>query len=166
MIIYIRIIVIVLLAMISGIIIIAAITVSGYGTVDFDDVSSITPYSEVVGLIVTSKETVILHGWTEADHTVETPVFYSFSLSPGINNRFVKSRTTIPAGLRLEIVAVEKCENCYLDFKPRIKFRVNPRNLKTDHDLPIYLNDSFLVEEWGGNNEPNTYDYSVFSVDS
>ncbi|RTR38632.1 hypothetical protein EKG38_13465 [Shewanella canadensis] len=152
--------------MISGIIIIAAITVSGYGTVDFDDVSTITPYSEVVGLIVTSKEKVILHGWTEADHTVEHPVFYSFSLPPGTDNRFVKSRTTIPAGLRLEIVAVEKCKNCYLDLKPRIKFRVNPRNLKTDHDLPIYLNDSFLVEEWGENNEPITYDYSVFLVGS
>ncbi|WP_246033164.1 hypothetical protein [Shewanella canadensis] len=164
--IFIRIIVIALVAMISGIIIIAAITVSGYGTVDFDDVSTITPYSEVVGLIVTSKEKVILHGWTEADHTVEHPVFYSFSLPPGTDNRFVKSRTTIPAGLRLEIVAVEKCKNCYLDLKPRIKFRVNPRNLKTDHDLPIYLNDSFLVEEWGENNEPITYDYSVFLVGS
>jgi len=158
-----RIIVIALVAMISGIIIIAAITVSGYGTVDFDDVSTITPYSEVVGLIVTSKEKVILHGWTEADHTVENPVFYSFSLPPGTDNRFVKSRTTIPAGLRLQIIAVEKCKNCYLDFKPRIKFRVNPRNLKTVHELPIYLDDSFLVEEWGENNEPITYDYNVFA---
>ncbi len=109
---------------------------------------------------------VIIHGWTEADHTVKKPVFYSFSLPPGSGNRFVKSRTSVPAGLKLTIVAVERCTNCFLDFEPRLKFRVIPQNLKTDHELPIYLNDSFLVQEWGQDNEPIIYDYRVFAVGS
>jgi hypothetical protein len=141
-------------------------TLSCCGTVDFEDVSNIKPYSEVVGLVVVSKEKVILHGWTEEDFTVKNPIFYSFSLPPGTGNRFVKSRTHAPIGLQLEIVAIERCTDCYLDFKPRIKFRVVPRNLKTEHDLPIYLDDSFLIQEWGKNNEPIIYDYSVFTVGS
>jgi hypothetical protein len=141
-------------------------TLPGCGTVSFEDVNSIKPYSQMVGMVLTSKEGVILHGWTEEDHAVKSPVFYSFSLPPGTANRFVKSRTTVPAGLKLEIVAVEKCIDCYLDFKPRIKFRVTTKKLDTKHQLPIYLDDSLLVKEWGKNNEPITYDYSVFAVGS
>jgi len=148
------------------ILIITMTTVSGCGTVSFEDVSNIKPYSEVVRLVLTSNKEVILHGWTEEDHTVKNPVFYSFSLPPGTANRFVKSRTNVPAGLKVEIVAVERCTDCYLDFEPRIKFKVILINLKTDHELPIYLTDSFLVKDWGQDNEPTMYDYSVFAVDS
>lgn len=140
--------------------------VSGCGNVSFQDVSNIKPYSEVVGLVLTSKEEVILHGWAEEDHTVKNPVFYSFSLPPGTANRFVKSRTNVPAGLKLEIITVEKCTDCYLDLKPRIKFKVAPQNLKTDHELPMYLDDSFLIQNWGKGNEPVVYDYGIFTVGS
>lgn len=138
---------------------------SGYGTVSFEDVSNIKPYSEVVGLGVTSKEEVIIHGWTEGDSTVKNPVFYSFSLPPGTGNRFVKYRAAVPVGLKLTIVAVERCTNCFLAFEPKLQFRVILQNLKTDHELPIYLDDSFLVQEWGQDNEPTIYDHSVFAVD-
>lgn len=151
---------------ILGFIIITIIALSGYGTVSFDDVSSVKPYSEVMGSIVTSKKELILHGWTEEDFTVKNPIFYSFSLPPGTDNRFVKSRSTVPAGLKLEIVAVEKCKNCYLDFGQRIKFKVKLQNLKTDHELPVYLDDSFLIQDWGNNKERITYDYTVFESDS
>jgi hypothetical protein len=148
------------------ILIITIATVTGCGNVSFEDVSNIKPYSEVVGLVLTSNEEVILHGWTEEDHTVKYPVFYSFSLPPGTANRFVKSRTNIPAGLKLEIVAVERCTDCYLDFEPRIIFRVIPQNIKTDHELPIYLKDSFAVKAWGQDNDPVKYDYSIFTFGS
>lgn len=149
-----------------SILIILVAALSGCGTVSFEDVSSIKPYSQLVGMVLTSKEEVILHGWTEEDHTVKNPVFYSFSLPPGTSNRFVKSRTTVPAGLKLKIVAVEKCIDCYLDFEPRIKFRVSTKDLETKHQLPIFLDDSFLIKDWGKNNEPITYDYIVFAVGS
>lgn len=139
---------------------------SGYGTSSFEDVSNVKPYSEAVGLVVTSKEELIIHGWTEADHTVKKPVVYSFSLPPGTANRFVKSRAAVPAGLKLTIAAVERCTNCFLNFGPILQFRVIPQNLKTDHELPIYLYDSLLVQEWGQDNEPTIYNNSVFAVGS
>jgi len=87
-------------------------------------------------------------------------------LPPGTSNRFVKSRISVPAGLKVEIVAVERCTDCYLDFESRIKFKVVPQNMRTDHELPIYLDDSFLVQEWGQDSEPTSYDYSVFAIGS
>jgi hypothetical protein len=139
---------------------------TGCGTVKFKDVSSIPPYSEAVGLTVKSKKEVILHGWTEEDFTVKNPVFYSFQLPPGTNNRFVKSRSNIQPGLEIEIVAVEKCVDCYFNLGPRIKFRVALKNFRTEHNLPVYLEDSFLVEKWGSENEPTKYNHGVFEIGS
>lgn len=148
------------------ILIILLITISGCGSVRFDDVSHIKPYSDVVGLEVISKEELILHGWTKEDFTVENPVFYSFSLPPGTSNRFVKSREKTPIGLKLKVIAVVECNNCYLDLEPRIKFIIAPESIETKHKLPIYLDDSFLIKSWGNNVEPTVYDYSVFAVGS
>jgi hypothetical protein len=72
-----------------------------------------------------------------------------YSLPPGAANRFVKSRTNFPVGLKVEIVAVEQCVDCYLYFESRIKFRVIPKNLKTDYELPMYLDSSLLIKDWG-----------------
>ena len=148
------------------ILIILLITISGCGSVRFDDVSHIKQYSELVGMEVVSKEELILHGWTEEDFTVEKPVFYSFSMPPGTSNRFVKSRVTTPVGLKLKIIAVVECNNCFLDFEPRLKFIVAPEQLETKHKLPIYLDDSFLIKDWGNKVESITYDYSVFAAGS
>lgn len=140
--------------------------ISGCRDVSFKDVSDVKPYSEVMRLTITSKKELIMHGWTGEDFTIKNPLFYSFSLPPGTSNRFVKSHSKIPSGLILKIVAVERCTDCYLDFEPRIRFRVTPLNITTVHELPVYLKDSFLVLGWGQGNEPTTYSHSIFSAGS
>jgi hypothetical protein len=144
------------------ILLIAITFVSGCGPLRYKDVSDKKPYSSVVGLIITSKVELILHGWTEEDFTVKDPIFYQLDRPPGAANRFVKSRTTIPAGLKLEIVAVERVYNL-LRINTGVRFRVVLKNIKPEHDIPIYMKRSFLIEEWGRNNEPIIYDHSVFT---
>ncbi|ADZ89704.1 hypothetical protein Marme_0404 [Marinomonas mediterranea MMB-1] len=76
--------------------IITMATVTGCGTVSFEDVSNITPYSESVGLALTSNEDVIFHGWTEEDHTVQAPVFFT----SGSCQQICKVANEFPSGVK------------------------------------------------------------------
>ena len=82
-----------------------------------------------------------------------------------VEYEYVKSRTYVPKGTRLEIIAVEQCTNCYFNLEAKIKFRVAPQNLTTSYQLPVYLRDDLLVKEWGIEDKDTNYHHNLFAME-
>ena len=138
---------------------------AGCSPVEYEDVSRVEPYAEFIGKTVVSKKKLILHGLTSGEYSANELEFYSFAKPPGSTHKYVKSRTYVPKGTRLEILAVEQCTNCYFNLEAKIKFRVAPQNLTTSYQLPVYLRDDLLVKEWGIEDKDTNYHHNLFAME-
>jgi len=139
-----------------------AISESNGGQAKFEDVSTVEPYSQVTGLKYVSKALLTLHAWRRTDGSSAGADSYYLIPPPGTQNRFVSSRVKVPPGLEMEILAVEKCANCFSFFRPRVRLRVGLKNLTTRYPSPVYLPDIYLVEDWGRGDEPLIYSSDFF----
>lgn len=120
-----------------------------YYIVSFEDVSNENPYSKVVNLNFKTKSELIIYGYNTDSIPGKEIHEYSIVPPPGVGNRYVLSRSKISVGASITPIAVKRCKDCFLDFKPRIKIEVSSIQLKQEYDLPIYIDGPLLVNDWG-----------------
>ena len=101
-----------------------------------------------LGAIYTSKEELILIGWTGSDHTVEAPIFYGIAPKPGALNRFVTSRHRMPVGLRIAIVEAQRCTNCTFGLQERPRYKVSIVDYKLEYPVPVYVGQQTFLDNF------------------
>jgi hypothetical protein len=102
----------------------------------------------VVNSTFKTKAELILYGYNLNSTPGKEIHEYSITSPPGPKNRYVLSRKTVTSGTVVKVVAVKRCTDCFLDFKPRIKLEVTSNEIMKEHDLPIFIDDNLLVNSW------------------
>jgi len=120
-----------------------------YYIVSFEDVSNKAPYSAVVNTTYKTKAELIMYGYNLNSTPGKEIHEYSITPPPGPSNRYILSRKRITSGTSVKVVAVKRCADCFLDFKPRIKLEVASKEIIREHDVPILIDDNLLVNSWG-----------------
>lgn len=119
-----------------------------YYIVSFEDVSTKAPYSTVVGSNFKTKTELIMYGYNLNSTPGKAIHEYSMTYLPGPSNRYILSRKRITSGTNIKIVAVKRCTDCFLDFKPRIKLEVVSNEIIKEFEVPILIDDNLLVNSW------------------
>ena len=135
-----------------------------YYIVSFEDVSNKAPYSKAVNLTFKSKKELIIYGYN-LDSIPEKEIHeYLITPPPAPGNRYVLSRNQIPPDSIIKTVAVKRCTDCFLDFKPRLKIEVTSEKLKQDYRLPIFIKGPVLVTNWGEDGENIQFNTEYFAL--
>ena len=124
-----------------------------YYMASFEDVSKEPPYSIIVNMTFKTKCDLYIDGYNLDSNPGKTIQVYSIKSPPLARNRYVLSRDKLPKGTLIMPIAVKRCTDCFLDLKPRIEVEVTSEALKQKYNLPIYIDGSTLVENWGHNGE-------------
>jgi hypothetical protein len=115
--------------------------------VDFEDISKDEVYAGVINKSYDTRIKFLVHG-VNMDETIGKDIHvYTVTPPPGIGGREIKSKTTLDVSSRIKVIKILKCSNCYLDFSPRIKFKVKVLSEKSFDDHDVFFRDS-----WGNMN--------------
>lgn len=122
-----------------------AFLLGGCGFVSFEDVSSEAAYSGYVhGFYQTTSEMHVYRISMDANYG-PNPSRYKIIPPPGIDGPEVLSVASIPAGSTLQVQAVERCIDCYLDREPRIETVVLVTSEDRFHDLEVRVSQGHLL---------------------
>src|SRR5688572_26064214 len=100
------------------------IFISGCGFVSFEDVSSEAGFSGYVhGFYRTTSEMQVYRISMDRNYG-PSPSLYMVVPPPGVDGPEVLSVATIPVGSTLQVQAVKRCVDCYLDSEPRVEMVV------------------------------------------
>ncbi len=133
-----------------------------YYIVSFEDVSNKAPYSQAVKLTFKSKSELIIYGYNLDSFPEKEIHEFSITPPPGPGNRYALSRNKIPPESLIKTVAVKRCTDCFLDFKPKIKIEVTSEQLKQYYKLPIFIDGPDLVTSWGQDGESFQFNTEYF----
>jgi hypothetical protein len=121
------------------------IFLSSCGFVSFEDVSSDPAFSGYVhGFYQTTSEMKVYRISMDRNYG-PTPSLYQVIPPPGIDGPEVLSVATIPAGTTLQVQAVERCVDCYLDKEPRVEMVVLITSDTRFNDLDVRVAQEFLL---------------------
>lgn len=128
-----------------------------YYIVSFEDVSNKAPYSAVVNSTFKTKAELVMYGYNLNSTPGKEIHEYAITSPPGPSNRYVLSRKKIDSGTSVKVVAVKRCTDCFLDFKPRIKLEVTSKEIIREHDVPMLVDDNLLVNSWGNDGKATQF---------
>lgn len=119
--------------------ILLVLVLSGCGFVSYEDVSTEAAYSSYVGAWYQTNSDMHLYRVSMDKNYGPTPSIYEIVPPPGFSGPEVLSKTPLPEGSLLRIVAVERCTNCYLDAEPRVHMvaRLAPANLADSFEVQV-----------------------------
>jgi len=129
-----------------------AINISGCYFVSFEDVSSLSNYSQYVGKNYKSQSPTIIYRVSFDLNYKPEPSHYVIKSPPGFSGPEVISRKELPTGTTFEVLKVFKCTNCFLDFKERVKLIVKLTSTELFNDREVEIN----IEQIGGTFIPLT----------
>ena len=119
-----------------------------YYIVSFEDVSTDSQYSLVVGLTLISKADLVIYG-TNLDSIPTDEIHqYDIDLAPGLSNRYALEKSRLSPGTELTVISVTRCTDCFLNLGPRIKLMVISDSLKEEYQKPIFIQAEMLVSNW------------------
>ncbi|MBK7952016.1 MAG: hypothetical protein IPK00_25510, partial [Deltaproteobacteria bacterium] len=112
----------------------------GCGFVDFEDVSDIPEFSDLMGREFVSMRETHLYGVSlDRDYAPHVDKFEILPVS--IAGPEVVSSETLPPGTKITVVSVLRCTNCWLDLEERIEVEVkfDPPRLQEEAKVRINL---------------------------
>nr|WP_295376212.1 hypothetical protein [Pseudoxanthomonas sp.] len=106
--------------MVRFIAILMLLLLAGCGFVSYEDVSHEPEYSMYVGKQYKTTEDMDIYRISMERNYGPSPSIYEIVQSPGFGGPEVLSRDDLPEGSVLQILAVKRCKDCYLDEEPRM----------------------------------------------
>ena len=123
--------------MIQRFAILAALLLSGYGFVSFEDVSHDPQYSMHVGTEYRTTSDMTVYRVSMDLNYGPSPSIYKIVQPPGFDGPEVISTARLPEGSTVEVPTIQRCRNCYLDTEPRMHATVRVTSTKQFDDLEV-----------------------------
>lgn len=115
----------------------------------FEDVSSRAPYSDYVGGVFELRVRMHISGVNAPPGYEKTVDYYVVKpASPSWSGPELITRETLPVGTLVEVEAVQRCTNCFLDFGDRLKAKIRIRGYSPQSDCPIEVPLEYLAPEF------------------
>ncbi|MBB5213242.1 hypothetical protein [Microbulbifer hydrolyticus] len=121
------------------------------------------PFSKAVGITVETTQDLIIYGYNLDSIPGKKIHEYSITNFPGPRNRYVLYRDRVPSGSKLNVVAVRRCSDCFLDSSPRVKIEIQSSYFGEVYQVPIYVDEKFLVKSWSSESKPVEINSEYFS---
>ena len=117
---------------------------AGCGFVSYEDVSDAPDFSKHVGAHYKTTSDMHVYRISMDQNYAPLPSVYSIVPPPGIDGPEVLSSAHLPEGSVMEVLAVKRCTDCYLDPKPRVHMVVRVTSSRQFDDFEVKVDQHVL----------------------